>query len=467
MAINFLTGLSVRGNIDLNGNELQNVVIHPLGTAPSAPTVGQIYYDSTGGDLHPYFFNGNTWDKVAFTSDVPTVNNSQITITAGTGLSTGGNFTVNQGSPSEITIDHDTFTTSDTTPSGSTSYSGTFNAVTDLTIDNGHVTSVETTAYTMPAAFSWSITDQTDTGTFSGSNTTLTIQSGGSVSVELLGNDNRVFNVSHDQISGGVGSSSSSATPGYGQTFTAIGGITVNNEGHVSSIDTKTITIPASDNTDTDTKQSIAADTTDADRYLTSVASATGAQTGFSHANLTYNASTETLKVKNLEVSGTTTSIQTETITLDDNIILLNSNKTGAADTNAEDAGIEVERGDDANVRLFWDESEDAWTVTNTSGTHQLLQAAGGTAGKLKVDLEVDPSSTEPNVTSISKTGNTYTVTHGLNTTDLMIQLIDVSSGSNKGTVFADIERPSASTITVAFGISVTDGDYRLLVTQI
>jgi hypothetical protein len=464
MAINFLTGLSVRGNIDLNGNELQNVVIHPLGTAPSSPTVGQIYYDSTSGDLHPYFFNGNTWDEVAFTSDVPTVNNSQITITAGTGLSTGGSFTVNQGSPSEITIDHDTFSTGDTAQSASPAYAGTFAAVTDLTVDNGHVTSVETTTYTMPSAFSWSITDQTDVGTFSGSNTTLTIQSGGSVSVGLLGTDNRVFNVSHDQINGGVGASTSTATPGYGQTFTAIGGITVNNEGHVSSIDTKTVTIPASDNTNTDTLQSISADTTNADRYLTSVANTSGAQAGFSHANLTYNASTETLKVKNLEVSGSTTSIQTETITLDDNIILLNSNATGSA---SEDAGIEVERGDDANVKLFWDESEDAWTVTNTSGTHQLLQAAGGTAGKLKVDLTVDASSSEPNVTSVAKSGNTYTVTHGLNSTDLIIQLIDVSTGGNSETVFAEIKRPTSSTITVAFGISVTDGDYRILVTQI
>ena len=462
MAINFLTGLSVRGNIDLNGNELQNVVIHPLGTAPSTPTVGQIYYDSTGGDLHPYFFNGSTWDKVAFTTDVPTVNNSQITITAGTGLSTGGSFTVNQGSPSTITIDHDTFSTGGTTPTASTSYSGTFEAVTDLTVDNGHVTSVETTTYSMPAAFSWSITDQTNTGTFSGANTTLTLQTSGSVGVSLIGTGNRVLQISHDTLT--VGSTTTTATPGYGQTFTAIGGITTNGEGHVTSIETKTITIPSSDNTNTDTLQGISADTTNADRYLTSVASASGAQAGFSHANLTYNASTETLKVKNLEVSGSTTSIQTETITLDDNIILLNSNATGSA---SEDAGIEVERGDDANVKLFWDESEDAWTVTNTSGTHQLLQAVGGTAGKIKVDLTVDAASSEPNVTSVAKSGNTYTVTHGLNSTDLMIQLIDVSTGGDSETVFAEIKRPTASTITVAFGISVTDGDYRILVTQI
>ena len=41
MARKFLT------NIDLNNNEVQNVVIHVLATAPSSPTEGQIYYNST------------------------------------------------------------------------------------------------------------------------------------------------------------------------------------------------------------------------------------------------------------------------------------------------------------------------------------------------------------------------------------------------------------------------------------
>ena len=61
-----------------------------------------------------------------------------------------------------------------------------------------------------------------------------------------------------------------------------------------------------------------------------------------------------------LTVSGTTTTVNTETINLADNIITLNSNATGSA---SEDAGIEIERGDDANKSFFWDESEDYWSV--------------------------------------------------------------------------------------------------------
>ena len=67
----------------------------------------------------------------------------------------------------------------------------------------------------------------------------------------------------------------------------------------------------------------------------------------------------------NLTVSGTTTTINTETLTLQDNIIVLNSN---SASTPSEDAGIEVERGSSTNAVLQWDESEKYWIATNDNG---------------------------------------------------------------------------------------------------
>jgi hypothetical protein len=70
----------------------------------------------------------------------------------------------------------------------------------------------------------------------------------------------------------------------------------------------------------------------------------------------------------NLIVAGTTTTVNTETIALADNTIVLNSNLTGAP---SQDAGIEVERGTAPNVSLVWDETTDRWTV----GTEDFVAA--------------------------------------------------------------------------------------------
>ena len=55
MARKFLTAL------DLNKNELQNGVVQNLGTAPSSPVKGQLYFNSTGGDNTLYWWDGTTW----------------------------------------------------------------------------------------------------------------------------------------------------------------------------------------------------------------------------------------------------------------------------------------------------------------------------------------------------------------------------------------------------------------------
>jgi hypothetical protein len=49
-------------NIDMHGNEIQNVVLQPLATAPSNPTVGRIYYDTTESMLKTY--DGTRWSSV-------------------------------------------------------------------------------------------------------------------------------------------------------------------------------------------------------------------------------------------------------------------------------------------------------------------------------------------------------------------------------------------------------------------
>ena len=63
----------------------------------------------------------------------------------------------------------------------------------------------------------------------------------------------------------------------------------------------------------------------------------------------------------NLTVSGTTTNVNTETINLADNQVILNSNYTGSSPT--ENGGIEIERGTQTNKTLIWNETDDKWSV--------------------------------------------------------------------------------------------------------
>ena len=45
--------------IDFNKNQLQNIVVHKLASAPSNPAEGQLYFNTTDDKL--YFYDGTTW----------------------------------------------------------------------------------------------------------------------------------------------------------------------------------------------------------------------------------------------------------------------------------------------------------------------------------------------------------------------------------------------------------------------
>ena len=80
-----------------------------------------------------------------------------------------------------------------------------------------------------------------------------------------------------------------------------------------------------------------------------------------------------------LTVNGTTTTIDSETLTIEDPLLTLAKNNSGGS-ANTFDQGLFFNRGSDDNVSFLWDESEDQFALAVTSGED------GTTAGSVTID---------------------------------------------------------------------------------
>jgi len=74
----------------------------------------------------------------------------------------------------------------------------------------------------------------------------------------------------------------------------------------------------------------------------------------------------------NLTVAGVTTYVNTQTVLIADNILTLNAavNQSGSP---ISDAGIEVDRGNEANVYILWNETTNKWTFTEDGTNYDTL----------------------------------------------------------------------------------------------
>ena len=151
-----------------------------------------------------------------------------------------------------------------------------------------------------------------------------------------------------------------------------------------------------------------------------------------------YNPSTETLSVKNLNVTVKTTQKEVELINTSGGIIF-----EGDTNNDFETTLDVVDPTADRTINL-----------PNASGTVQLV---GDATREFVVALDATEG-------SVTKSTNTYTVTHSLNSRDVACQVYHTS---NYDTVHVDVTRATVNTVEVAFGQSVTDGDYKILITKI
>ena len=102
------------------------------------------------------------------------------------------------------------------------------------------------------------------------------------------------------------------------------------------------------------------------------------AQAAYDTANTKFNTAGgtitgDTIVTGNLTVNGTTFYANTTNLQVEDNVITVNSNVTGTPTLNA---GLEVNRGNQANTSVLWNESNKSWEFTN-DGTNYDKIASG------------------------------------------------------------------------------------------
>ena len=126
-----------------------------------------------------------------------------------------------------------------------------------------------------------------------------------------------------------------------------------------------------------------------------------------------------------LTVNGDVTTLNTATMNVEDNIFVLNSNVTG---TPSVDAGIEVERGDDTNSALIWNETSNTWEAGLVGSTVAISRKFVATT-----------------------TGTTHTITHNLGTSDVTVNCWLAGEQVEANVVVTD-----SNTVTVTTNASVT-----------
>ncbi len=146
------------------------------------------------------------------------------------------------------------------------------------------------------------------------------------------------------------------------------------------------------------------------------------------------------LIIRNLIVQGTQTTINSETVTISDNTLVLNSDFAGATPT--ESGGIEVERGTQTNASLIWDEGADRWKM-GLAGAEFLIPIK-----------KVFP------FTQASLTGGQLVINHGLKDRDVTYTVWDGNNEAlSPGAIASSIDE-----LTLNFGSATIPGNARVVV---
>ena len=156
----------------------------------------------------------------------------------------------------------------------------------------------------------------------------------------------------------------------------------------------------------------------------------------------------------NLTVNGTTTTIDSATLTVEDPLIQLAKNNSGG-DANTFDQGLFMNRGSDANVSFIWDESLDQFAFAVTSGED------GTTAGNITIDSYANIranviTGADVETGTVSAADGTLSMTIA-DSTGVVTFSTGPSFGDNNITNVGDIALDTISADGTTIGVSMTD----------
>jgi len=202
MAINFLN------SVNLNQNELikARVENQPNNTAAGTGVEGQLYYDTTL-DVLKVWANG-AWTEVGGGVLTVSTNNSTFINLANVGTAANPSLTA------------------------SLSATGTPDATKYLRGDN--------TWSAISGIYDWNLAG--DGGTTQNIISGETVSFVGGTLLNTFASTGNVLTINHDSVS--RSDSTSSVSPAFGGTFTVVDSVTSTTEGHITSLNLKTVTLP-------------------------------------------------------------------------------------------------------------------------------------------------------------------------------------------------------------------------------
>lgn len=426
MAIKFLAG------INLAKNELQNPKIHNLASDPSGAVEGQMYYNTTDDQLK--FYDG-AWQVVS--SSAGTMTSFTLTADSGTNqtISNSNNLDIAGGSGiSTVVGATDTVTVNLSSIANNTllgNNSGSGAAPTALNATN--VRSILNVA-DGATANTGALADLDSVGTDQISDLSVTTGklAGDAVTAAKIADD--AISDEHLDVTAITGQTDLGNAFADGDTLlvydTSASALVEGTVKNLANYMQSELTFTT--NTDTDVS---------AANLKTRLAGFTSADT----VNIGDADNDTTVVIRgNLTVAGTTTTVNTETLTINDNIIVLNKN---SADTPTENAGIEVERGTAANVLIRYNETNDRWEFTNDGSTYQDIPTADTNT---QLSNEQVQDIVGGMVAGNTETGITVTYDDAANELDFVVSDTTVAGDTGSTGI------TPGDTLTIAGGTNVT-----------